>query len=162
MDGQEASEKHGHDGHEVRIHINRERRESPNPTTGEALYSLGQIPHHQQLYREVQGDEEDEPIENDKERLHLRQDEHFYSTEERHKGFTIIVNARPEHVPTKWVSFEQIVVLAYPKPPDGQDVLFTVGYYKGPKTNQEGTLVAGQTVKVKNGMVFNVKATNRS
>ena len=33
--------------HLVRIHINRVALQSPNPTTGEALYALGNIPKHE-------------------------------------------------------------------------------------------------------------------
>jgi hypothetical protein len=149
-------------GCEVRIHIDRHAYESPNPTTGAALYALGKVPAGFQLYREVQGDQEDEPIHNDNEKEHLTKDEHFYSKEDRHKGFDIIVNAEQHHVEKKRVSFEQIVKLAFPTPPPGANILFTVTFYNGPKTNPEGVLTAGQTVKVKNGMVFNVKATDRS
>jgi hypothetical protein len=148
-------------GHLVRIHIDRQPYESPNPTTGAALYALGKVPADFQLYREVRGDE-DEPIDNDNEKEHLLPDEHFYSKKERHKGFDIIVNAEEHHVDKKRVSFEQIVKLGFPTPPSGQNILFTVTYYNGPKANPEGVLTAGQTVKVKNRMVFNVKATDRS
>lgn len=147
---------------EVRIHIDRHPYESPSPTTGAALYALGKVPTGFQLYREARGDQEDEPIYNDNEKEHLTSDEHFYSKEECHKGFDIIVNAEQHHVDKKRVSFEQIVKLGFPTPPPFQNVLFTVTYYNGPKTNPEGILTAGQTVKVKNEMVFNVKATDRS
>jgi hypothetical protein len=117
--------------HEVRIHIDRHPFDSPNPTTSAALYLLGKIPTGFQLYREVRGDKEDEPIHNDAEREHLTPDEHFYSKEGHHKGFGIIVNAEPHHVDKKRVSFEQIVKLAFPTPSAGQNVLFTVTYYNG-------------------------------
>jgi Multiubiquitin len=148
---------------EVRIHIDRNPFESPNPTTGKALYALGNIPAGFQLYREVRGDEEDEPIHNDEEQEHLRPDEHFYSQERRHAGFEIVVDAHPEHVEKKHVSYEQIVRLANPPPPPAGSVqMFTVTYYNGPKANPEGKLTQGHTVKIKNKMVFNVKTTNRS
>ena len=148
--------------HEVRIHIDRNPYESPSPTTGAALYALGKVPTAFQLYREARDDQEDEPIYNDNEKEHLTSDEHFYSKEECHKGFDIIVNAEQHHVDKKRVSFEQIVKLGFPTPPPFLNVLFTVTYYNGPKANPEGILTAGQTVKIKNEMVFNVKATDRS
>src|SRR6266852_24583 len=95
--------------HQVRIHIDRKPYESPNPITGVALYALGSVAEGLQLYREAQGNEEDEPIHNDSEKELLTQDEHFYSKKEHHKGFDIIVNTQPEHVGKKRVSFEQIV-----------------------------------------------------
>jgi hypothetical protein len=149
-------------GHEVRVHIDRHAYESPNPSTGAALYALGKVTAGFQLYREVQGNEEDEPIHNDSEHEHLTQDEHFYSNGECHKGYDIIVNAELHHVEKKHVSFEQVVKLGFPTPPSGQNILFTVTYYNGPRTNPEGILTTGQTVKLKNRMVFNVKATDRS
>ena len=51
--------------HLMRIHINREAYQSPNPTTGEALYILGSIPKHEKLYREAGGDKEDELVSRD-------------------------------------------------------------------------------------------------
>ena len=153
---------HNKDEHrEVRIHIDRHPYESPHPTTGAALYVLGKVHAGHRLFREVQGDEEDEPVYNDGEKVHLKEDEHFYSEEGHHKGFDIVVNAQKDHVEASHVSFEKVVKLAFPVPPPG--VLgFTVTYYKGPKQNPDGTLTAGHTVKIKNEMVFNVKATNRS
>jgi len=147
--------------HEIRVHIDRHPYESPNPTTGAALYSLGKVPAGFQLYREAKGDTEDEPIHNDGEKEHLTPDEHFYSKEGHHKGFDIIVDANQEHVNTKRVSYEEIVRFAFPTPPPGI-LMFVVTYYNGPKANPEGKLTAGHKVKVQNKMVFNVKATNRS
>ena len=63
----------------VRIHVNREAYQSPNPTTGEALYVLGDIPKHEKLYREVDGDKEDKVVPRDDAQVHLTEDEHFYS-----------------------------------------------------------------------------------
>src|ERR1043165_1325243 len=103
--------------HLVRIHIDRHPYESPNPTTGAALHILGKVPDGFQLYREVTGNEEDEPIHNDNEKERLMQDDHFYSKKERHKGFDIIVNAEPHHVEKKHVSYEQVVKLDFPVPP---------------------------------------------
>jgi hypothetical protein len=40
----------------VRIHIDEERYESPTPTTGVALYALGNVPPGKELFREVSGD----------------------------------------------------------------------------------------------------------
>lgn len=66
---------------EVRIHIDRKPYESPNPTTHAALYTLGKIQAGYELFREVQGDHEDEAIPNDAGPIRLKQDEHFYSAQ---------------------------------------------------------------------------------
>jgi hypothetical protein len=49
----------------VQIHIDREPRDSATPTTGSALYALGNVAAHRDLFREVVGDEEDELIPRD-------------------------------------------------------------------------------------------------
>ena len=45
--------------HQVRIHIDQKPYESPNPTTGEALYSSAMSSRVIDLFREVRGDKED-------------------------------------------------------------------------------------------------------
>ena len=74
---------------------------------------------------------------------------------------TIIVNARPKPVKVRSLSFADIVVLAFGAQA-GAGTAYTISYRKGPRKNPEGTLVEGQTVKIKEGMVFNVSATNQS
>jgi len=59
-----AQELEHQNKHEVRIHIDQHRYESPNPTTAAALYLLGHVAPGLELYREVNGNREDEPIEN--------------------------------------------------------------------------------------------------
>ena len=78
------------------------------------------------------------------------------------KESTVIVNGRPKQVTTKDLTFMDVVRLAYDNPPTGPDVVFTVTYRKGEDKKPEGTLVEGQSVKVKDGMIFNVTTTNRS
>lgn len=158
---EETSAQGHHHETPMRIHINRNIHESPNPTHGHALYVLGSVPAGHHLYREVQGDEEDEPIFNRNEDVHLYRDEHFYSTTDAFKGYTIVVNAVPKTVHQNYLSFEEVVALAFPKPA-GPNTIFTVSYRGGCGKNPEGTLVLGQKVKIKNKMVFNVTATNKS
>jgi len=146
--------------HEVRIHIDQHKYESPNPTTGAALYTLGNVAAGLELYREVSGDEEDKPIENGPETVHLKEDEHFHSGPP--KTYTIYVNGEQKVVTTKTVSFAEIAKLAYPIPPVGDNILYTVSYEDGPRDNPQGSMKEGETVKVKNGMIFNVTATDKS
>jgi hypothetical protein len=67
--------------HEVRIHIDRKPYESPNPTTHSALYLLGKVQAGYELFKEVQGDHEDDAIPNDAGTIHLKEDQHFYSAQ---------------------------------------------------------------------------------
>jgi len=146
--------------HDLRIHIDEKHYESPNPTTGEALYKLGNVAPGLELYREVSGDREDPGVENDRETVHLKEDEHFHSGPP--KEFTIIVNGRKKEVPTKRLSFDQLVALAFNPVPVGPTIMFTITYRKGPHKNPEGTLTEGGTVRIKDGMVFDVTETTKS
>ncbi len=151
----------GHPGgqsHSVRVHINREAFEVENPTTGAKLYEVGTIGQHQELFREVDGDQEDVLVPRDEARLHLVEDEHFYSQKE----FAIVVNAEPKLVPGPRVSFDQVLKLAFPNPLHGPNILTTITYRKGPPASPKGSLLEGQTVKVKNKMIFDVTQTDKS
>ena len=148
--------------HEVRIHIDRLPHRSPDPTSGEALYRLGQVPPGHQLYREVHGDQEDEPIFRDLEKIHLREDEHFYSADHLFKGYDIFVNARPRLVQKRELCFNEIVDLAFATPPSGPYISFTITFCNAAGKIHEGTLAKGHCVKIKNGTSFNVKVTDRS
>lgn len=154
----EKEHKHNVGHSKVRVHIDRKQYESPNPTTGSALYALGHVFHGFELFQEVEGNQEDKVIPNDGNEIHLKEDEHFYSTKE----FKIIVNGRPKEVTSKELSFTEIVSLAFSNPPTGENILFTVTYEKGKGSKPEGTLVKGQSVHIKNGMIFNVTATDKS
>jgi hypothetical protein len=144
--------------HSVRIHIDREPKESPNPTTGDALYALGTVAPHYELFREEGRDREDEPVPRGAHVIHLKQDEHFYTQRE----YKVIVNARPKEVARRELSFDEVVHLAFENPPNGPNIKFTITYRNGPRRNPEGTLTEGKSVFLKNGMVFNVTPTDKS
>ncbi|KAB1070739.1 multiubiquitin domain-containing protein [Methylobacterium planeticum] len=75
---------------------------------------------------------------------------------------TIIVNGRERVVQPGRITFEALIALAFEIPPVGQAVSFTVTFRKGDDSHSDGSLTAGQSVQVKNGMVFNVRATDKS
>ena len=148
--------------HHVRIHIDQQRYESPNPTMGEALYKLANVASGLDLYREVTGDREDRVIPNGPEVVHLEEDEHFHSAAPQVKHFDIFVNGRKRVVTTRELSFDQVVALAFQPVPTGPYIMFTITYRHGPHAKPEGNLLEGGTVKVKDGMIFNVTPTNKS
>jgi hypothetical protein len=78
------------------------------------------------------------------------------------QSMIITVNARPKTVTEKRLSFMEVVALAFNPVPTGDNWVFTVTYYNGPKKNPEGSMVKGDKVKIKKGMVFNVTATDKS
>ncbi len=77
-------------------------------------------------------------------------------------GFTIVVNGREKTVTEKELSFADIVSLAFDNPPTGENILFTITYRRGQGNKPEGTLLEGEAVKIKEGMIFNVTATDKS
>lgn len=77
------------------------------------------------------------------------------------KPVTIYVNTIAHEVEKDDISFEEVVALAYPTPAPGPNAGFTVLYQRA-HGNKDGTLVAGQTVKVKDGMMFDVTPTDLS
>lgn len=143
--------------HQVRIHIDQKPYESPNPTTAAALYALGDIPSGKELFREVEGNQEDLPIPRHEGEIHLTMDEHFYSE----RVFEIIVNTEKKEVETRVLTFWEIVTLAFPNP-DGSNFDYTVTYKKALGPKHEGSLIDGEIVKIKNGTIINVSRTNKS
>ncbi|MCK9195430.1 MAG: multiubiquitin domain-containing protein [Syntrophales bacterium] len=78
------------------------------------------------------------------------------------KKYTIIVNGREKTVTKKELSFAEIVALAFENPPTGENIIFTITYRRGEGNKPEGTIIDGETVKIKEGMIFNVTATDKS
>jgi hypothetical protein len=78
----------------------------------------------------------------------------------QNKTITVIVNGRPKEVTGKTLNYREVIQLAYPNDPVTNDVEYTVAYAN--PHGKDGTLVDGQDVHVKEGMVFNVRKTNRS
>ncbi|HEY8659011.1 MAG TPA: multiubiquitin domain-containing protein [Hanamia sp.] len=123
---------------------------------------LGYISEDFDIFLSIHGPYEDELIK-ENERVDLARPgvEHFYS-KEKPVEFIIIVNTRDKDWKEKTISFEQVVVLAYgsydPNPNKG----YTVTYCRGHEPKPEGTMIKGSVVRVKNKMVFDVSATDKS
>jgi hypothetical protein len=141
---------------QLRIHIDRQPCESQNPTTGQVLYKVAGVGHHEKLFREAKGDHEDELIPDDDSKVHLREDEHFYSQ----KVVTIYVNGTEESWTQRKISYEQAVKLAFPHGPFGGDIRYSVSWTK--PDGQEGSLRPGHSVAVIEGMIFDVRNTDKS
>jgi len=92
----------------------------------------------------------------------MNAEEHKNEVPGQNKEFTIIVNGREKVVTCREIAFIQIVELAFNTASINDTTIYTVTYKKGEDKKHEGTMVYGDTVKVKDGMIFNVTATNRS
>ena len=84
------------------------------------------------------------------------------ATDPGHKDYTIIVNGRQKVVHKQELSFDEVVKLAFENPPTGPNVIITVTYTGAAGPKPDGTLARGGHVKIKDGTVFNVSATDKS
>jgi hypothetical protein len=146
----------------VRIHIDEHRYESPNPTTGAALYQLGRVADSLDLYREVEGNHEDKLVEKGPETVHLVEDEHFHTGSPEVREVTIIVNGTAYEWAKRKITYAEVVTLDVPDYPKHPEISYSVKYKKGPRHKPEGTLSPGGSVRVREDMVFSVSPTSQS
>jgi hypothetical protein len=78
------------------------------------------------------------------------------------KVIHFIVNSRAKSEPEKDISFDELVLLAFDNPPTGEFIEFTITYQRGQGNKPKGALLAGETVRLHEGMIFIVTATDRS
>lgn len=78
------------------------------------------------------------------------------------KPTKIIVNGRQKEVFAKELSFEEVVRLAFDDAVFNDTTIYTITFKRGHGDKPEGTLVQGESVKVKEGMIFNVARTDKS
>ena len=76
------------------------------------------------------------------------------------KTYTIIVNGRRREVGQHKLTYLEVVQLAFPGEIPTETIVFTVTYSN--PHGKDGTLVAGEEVVVKEGMIFNVRKTDQS
>jgi hypothetical protein len=76
------------------------------------------------------------------------------------KDITIIINGTPHVVAKEEMTFREIITLA--ELASGPNVSYTLTYRKGHGNKPEGSLVERDVVKVKDGMIFNATATDKS
>ncbi|SCM82319.1 conserved hypothetical protein [uncultured Sporomusa sp.] len=146
-----------HGDYHTRIHIDRNVYTSLNPTTGAALYALGHVS-SRKLFREIDGNHEDEFIPNTETSVHLKEDQHFYSQ----TAFNIIVNAQHKVAMDDVLTYNELIALAFTNPPTGPNISFTITYRNGPSPNPEGSVAEGRRVRINEGMIFNVTSTDKS
>lgn len=77
------------------------------------------------------------------------------------KTIQIIVNSREKEWGEKHISYEDVVILAFGSYSSANNILYSVTY-ESKNGNKEGSLVGGENIIVKEGMVFNVTPTNKS
>ncbi|WP_035643521.1 multiubiquitin domain-containing protein [Flavobacterium sp. ASV13] len=129
---------------------------------GIQIRELGNIPAEDDIFLDIKQDWQDDQI-LDEEIVDLARPgkEKFFS-KTRQTEVTIIVNARPHIWKEVNISFEQLVVLAFGSYDNNPNKGYTVTYSRGWEPKPEGTMVKGSSVRVKNKMIFDVTATDKS
>jgi Multiubiquitin len=82
--------------------------------------------------------------------------------ESKEKEYEIIVNGRPKVWTDKEISFSQVVEFAFGSYQENGQTVFTMTYKRGQGNKPDGEMVAGDSVKVKDKMIFNVTSTDKS
>lgn len=75
---------------------------------------------------------------------------------------TIIVEGTAHQWHKKKISFDQVVTLEVPDYAQHPEITYSVKFTNGPPNRPEGTLAKGESVRVKDGMIFNVSETGQS
>lgn len=129
---------------------------------GAEIRELGNISPNDDIYLDIKGGWDDDLILDDEVVDLARQGVENFISKPKSKEFKIIVNAREKVWKEPTISFEQVVILAFGSYDNNPNKGYTVTYSKGPKPNREGSMVKGSVVDVKNNMIFDVTATDKS
>lgn len=78
------------------------------------------------------------------------------------KTVTIVVEGTEHEWPKGEITYEEVVTLEEPNYASNPNITYSVTYKRGQGNKPEGTLVAGASVKVKDGMRFSVSETGQS
>lgn len=78
------------------------------------------------------------------------------------KEYQIIINAREKRWLEPVITFEQVVTLAFGIMKETPNTWYSITYTRGTGNKPEGSMVLGDIIKVKDKMIFNVTATNKS
>lgn len=98
-------------------------------------------------------------MENDVETQH-KAGGHHHEPQGHQKTYKIIVNGRQREISDHKLTYLQVVQLAYPGEVPTETIVFTVTYSN--PHGRDGSLTEGRSVTIKDGMIFNVRKTDRS
>lgn len=75
---------------------------------------------------------------------------------------TIVVEGTAHEWTKKEITYDEVVTLEVPDHVQHPEITYSVTYKKGHGNKPEGDLAQGESVKVKDGMIFNVSETGQS
>lgn len=129
---------------------------------GVQIRELGNIPAEDDIYLDIKEGWQDDQILDDEVVDLARPGKEKFFSKPKETEVTIIVNACSHVWRDKNISFEQLVALAFGSYDNNPNRGYTITYSRGWESKPEGTLVKGAVVKVKNKMIFDVTATDKS
>lgn len=88
--------------------------------------------------------------------------DHGQGPSSREWDFNIVVNGKAKKIDQQVLTYDEVVKLAFPTPPGDGDIIYLVSFNNADQDPKKGDLVAGQSVKVRNGTSFDVRHTVRS
>jgi len=112
------------------------------------------------IWKDIPDDLDDPIAEGELVRIH--DGDRFFSKPLPHRELHIFVNGRRRSISSNVVSYEEIVLIAFPDGAPGANVIYSVVYSNAVSPKREGTLAAGSQVTVKEGSRFNVTPTDKS
>lgn len=129
---------------------------------GIQIKELGSIPAEDIIFLDLKEGWQDDEILDDEIVDLARPGKEKFVSKPKLTELTIIVNARSHVWKEINISFEQLIALAFGSYDNNPNKGYTVTYSKGLDPKPEGTMVKGSVVRVKNKMIFDVTATDKS
>ncbi len=116
---------------------------------------------HEEVELILERDDGSNKIIDDDENINLQNErfERFITRPFQHE-FKIIINAIEHKWNKRWISFHDLISIEFPTAPASQNV--TITFFGGPPSGAEGVLGEGDSIKIKDRMVFGVKFTDKS
>jgi len=129
--------------------------------SAEELRKLGTIDPEHEVYTES-GPYATFPLSN-KDRINLVEPSRDrFVSKKRESELNIIVNGRIKPWRNDIISFDQVVILAFGMVDQSLTRAYTATYSRGTEPKPEGIIVKGNEIRVKDKMIFNVTATDKS
>lgn len=129
---------------------------------GIQIRELGNISSDDDIFLDIKDGWQDDQIFDDEVVDLARPGKERFFSQQRLTEFVIIVNAREKEWKEPNISFEQVVILAFGLYDNNPNKGYTVTYSRGWEPKPEGTMVKNAIVRVKNKMIFDVTATDKS
>lgn len=129
---------------------------------GIQIREMGNIPAEDDIFLDLKEGWQDDEILDDEIVDLARPGKEKFVSKPKLTELTIIVNARSHVWKEINISFEQLIALAFGSYDNNPNKGYTVTYSKGLDPKPEGTMVKGSVVRVKNKMIFDVTATDKS